>query len=1801
MALMLAATLFVGSVVFSSATQGAGAANDIEVPIGSGVLPEERNHSLIDFNSNKIVYGRNGKTMNQTYINYYLDSESADEIWYMDTDLYVGENPVKTPSFSDDYQYMWDMFSSNGRYYAHREVASVGGKGAIDTCLQFRYDPATDRSEERTHWGESDLSVMTQKFVSEKVVSSSSIDYVQTSYDYVEVSFDLFFYNPQACFVFGLENRYATKAATGPSFYLMVIDTDGKVYLRESSGSSSMEVASYDKEIGQLNVGEWNSFTVTFYPQVGTVGYYNYWISMNGEQLTNEGTTTYMSSWIDNASFLHKDTLLKFAMGGTETEPTAATYWAIDNIDFQTYDYLNEPAEGEANLPEMETEYVQNLVAIPESAITGNVETVPGSGEYSLMSGDAVGAYLHLYKSALEGLTYHRVNNDFSLDFKVYGSTPFKMQFYGATFDGPTSLVADQWNEIHLVFTVSNQNIVATLNGVQIDAEFFFEDEPVFAILPQYQAPEAEPAEGAETEPVVIMQIKDIRLEETIYRLKTETKPADQLVWDSNGFNANDVINMTDEFTVINGNVALQFDKVSDEASALDPNYQVKGSYENGSFKLTIIDGGFIVKGQKVDLLLYRQNGNPYLSGSRVADNFTITFKVFGNPAISLKLYGEEIAVSGLAADVLNTVTVKVEALPDGMQDKVTVNGVEHTLTRAENPVFSILLPENEEVQIQSMSLVEHIEKEVYFIKIDGQFAELSDARVNYLVYQWEKRYTISTKRPFEYGTVDRRAVRPVGEVQFDTDTYYHKHGVTVAGWGSTVTPAVACDVNYWMSNKSSLDANGNETNSYLMGYADIYMENAAVVTQMYAQGKDGKTGLHHTSGVQFNFFRADGVKSMKQDYVTEYFRATLSFWYDSVTFPDAGAEYRLGAENSYGDHTSDTDTRGSRYMTGQVMFRVETTDAGPRLIIPTDRYGYAVEGDAGYRLTADDNYMLSQATPSTDANGNTLINQTHVFVTNPLSELAACQQTGNLSFELQEGWNTLELEFKKVHSSTANDLRGNADGSTTTFEMNHHIFEVRYAVNGDYLYHTPEDKAYGNLFYFDNGLDPSSQHVYMQITAPLYSNGTELPSELERTKYKSLKLEFLSDQEIDVNSYEKGTDADDVIRYTDFVTNMIEDALAKREAEDILAQAIAGGDLNDIRRAQKALDDLNAIITKRQLSVSLSAKGAVSLMDINDRLVVEHKADNSTAEIFYPFAAGEINDVMTYDFSYYCGEVYDGDTSSSPTKAVQSPKLEVFVGDTVLMTIKENGSVYVGGKPVAECKTSGWNNLSVVLEKYNGEFLLTAYVNGEIVSFRIASGVDAIANVGVRTIGNTGDGCRFDDFAVSTTNIPTGVVYMHPITYVLGNGQMAYDPGVGYHVVGSEQALLPSVGMDNALFGGWYFDPEFTSKATQIRASYTKPVILYAKYNYVVSYDLPQDLKDQGVNAPRDTIAYGNITLPQITGVVEYWHANVNGQDVYVKGGETYNVSSNVTFMAVSGEGKAKAEFVLSVLNISFEDRYEIILESVKTANSLYANLTDAEKAEVQSYRDYLDQDVANELNARLALAEQYLALFAILADKNATYADRLAAYEAMDVNPYNGNTEGKTFRDFVDMTIPGVFEANGDLATHSRTLERAKEACIQLVLAVEGYKNAAATGKLSSMQAKFNYASLVSKAYNTATAPAIRYAVETYLALSMADFEGIVLRDTYEDNMKVIPTALDGDINAYLAAAKDILTGYNTIVEQVNNDMLGAHQVADSFTTGVFSAAENRVPAAIVALLDRCKEELEALLEQFKNAVAD
>ena len=1790
MALLLAACMLFGSTVFSVA------AEMDDVIIGSDILPESNVQSVIDFNNNQVAM-KNGKLIPQTVVKN-PESDGPDNIYYMDTDLYVTSDPTTgkplvQPANANDYQYKFDMFGGNGRFYAPREVsANVPGKSADDTCLVFSYDPAKDKSEQREgNWGASDLAILTQKFVSQKIPSSASkVTYVNLAYDYVEVSFDVFFHNPQGNFLVSLENDTNNESA---KFYLMIIDTEGNLYLRESSGSPSMDINSYDRKIGQLALDSWNTVTVTFYPQKGTIGYYDYWISLNGEELTRDGTTTYMSTVVDNASFLNQKTALKLTMGTGETEPTAKTYWALDNVTFESFDYLNEPDDVDTRLPQMDFALdSENVIDDFGDALAG--VSAEEDGSFTLALAENAAAHLHLYKSRLPALLYDRVNNFFTLDFEVYGNHPFSMQFYGVEFVMPAEgLAADTWNKVSLQVTISEYNtILVKLNDTYINGNFTFDTEPVFSVRPHWE-------EGVEGE----MKLQNIVLKEQVYKLTATEEIHEVDIWDSSFFSADSIINMSDKFTSVNGSPVLQFDQVSG-ASSRDPLFQVKGAYESedGQFKLSLSDGGFTVKGQKVSLLLYRKNGNAYLSSDRVSDTFTVTFAVYGNPAISLSLYGQPIPVSGLAADKWNTVTVSVVKASD-TEDTVSVNGIQDTALRAENPVLSILLPAGEEVQIKDIALKETVTKDVYYVSIGGQKIALSEARTNYLRYQWAKRFSANEVKAFEYGTVDRRAVRPVGDVQFDTDTYYYKNPVTIASWGSTVTPAVACDVNYWMNNKSSIsEETGLETNGYLLGYTTIYMEDSAVVTQMYAQGKDGKTDLWHTSGVQFNFFKQDGVKAMDQDYVSEYFRASLSFWYDSVTFPDAGAEYRLGGENSRKDDLTDTDTLGSRYMTGQKMFRVETTDAGPRLIISTDRYGVAKPGEAGYRTEADDNYMLTQTTPSKDANGNYRTFESHVFVTNPLAD-ALPEGESTLSVELQDGWNTLEMEFKKVHTATARDKRNNDDGSVTIFEMSHHIFEVRYIVNGDYVYHTPSDMECGNLFYFDNGLDPTSQGVYMQITAPLHSIGTEMPTELERTKYKSLKLEFLHDEEISVNSYEKGTEAEDVIRATDFVVNMEDDLRALAESEQAvekarkaLEEAQTKADIfacqNELRRVENAHSELVAAVNRRMTSVRKS--GNVTFVDRNDRLLIDHLEDGSVAEVLYAFEEGEIGDVMTFDFSLYRGLLFDG--SSAQTKDSTSPEVEVFVGNKVVMKIDPMGVVTTDGI-VAECKASGWNNISVALEKANGIYLLTAYVNGEIVSFRIVTDVEQIPFVGVRTKGDTGDACRLDNLAVSTTNIPTSLIYMHPVTYVTGEGQMATDMGEGYHIVGDKTEVFPTVGAENALFGGWYFDEAFTSKAKLVRASYTKPVTLYAKYNYLVSYTLPDSMADSEVKPPRSTVAYGETAIPQISGVVEYWYACVNGEDIYVKGGELYNVQSNVTFEGiVKGDGKTveNADFAVAVLSIDLTDRYENIAEGVKKAEALYL-LADPTHEQVVKYRNKLDTVIAEEMQAREDMARDYLALFAILEDKEKTYAERLEAYRQMDVYVYENNAEGKTFRDFVDMTVPGVFEANSDLATHSRSLERAKDACVELVLAVEGFKKAQAEGNITTMLQKFNYASLVSKAYDTCMLDLIRHAVETYDDLSLADFVDVVLRDNAEDKMKVIPTELlAGGITEYLSVAKDIIDGYNGTVEAVNGDMLGAHQVADSFTAGVYNASAEKAPAAIVALLDRFKEELEALLER-------
>ena len=628
----------------------------------------------------------------------------------------------------------------------------------------------------------------------------------------------------------------------------------------------------------------------------------------------------------------------------------------------------------------------------------------------------------------------------------------------------------------------------------------------------------------------------------------------------------------------------------------------------------------------------------------------------------------------------------------------------------------------------------------------------------------------------------------------------------------------------------------------------------------------------------------------------------------------------------------------------------------------------------------------------------------------------------------------------------------------------------------------------------------------------------------------------------------------------------------------------------NEYRRAEKAYNDLNATVTRRM--VYAKRLGDVSFVDRNDRLLIDHNADGTGAEVLYNFAAGEIGDVMTFDFSLYRGLVFDG--SSAATKDASAPAFEVFVGSEVLLTIDENG-VITTDSVVAQCKDSGWNNISVALEKMNGIWYLTAYVNGEIVSFRIVTGATEISNVGIRSKGDAGDAYRLDNLAVSVSNIPTSVIYMHPVTYITGEGEMSFAAGEGYHIVGSKQESFPTVGCENALFDGWYFDAEYTSKAKLVRASYTKPVTLYAKYNYLVSYAFPDSMAGSEVKPPRATVSYGDIAIPQISGVVEYWYAVVDGQDIYVKGGDIYNVHTNVNFMAVTAEGKAKADFAVAVLGIDMADRYENIAEGVKHAEALYAALSAEDKldAQVLKYRAVLDTTVSAEMADREAMAEAYLAYFTILSDKTKSYEERLEAYRQMDVYAYESDPDGKTFRDYVDMTVPGVFEANSDLATHSRTLEKAKDACLELVMAVEGYRKAQADGALTTMLSKFTYASLVTKAYNTCMTDLLKHAVETYENLSVADFVDVTLRDSAEDQMKVIPTVLlEGGITEYLAQAKSIIDDYNGTATQINSDLLGAHQVADSFTSGVYSGSpKHEIPTAVVALLDRLKEQLDAL----------
>ena len=332
---------------------------------------------------------------------------------------------------------------------------------------------------------------------------------------------------------------------------------------------------------------------------------------------------------------------------------------------------------------------------------------------------------------------------------------------------------------------------------------------------------------------------------------------------------------------------------------------------------------------------------------------------------------------------------------------------------------------------------------------------------------------------------------------------------------------------------------------------------------------------------------------------------------------------------------------------------------------------------------------------------------------------------------------------------------------------------------------------------------------------------------------------------------------------FTDFDADMQEDIESIQALKDIINNPNIPE--NERHAAKDKLAILEKEVMQRQLSVQTD--GDVKLINQNSRLIITHQgANTSVSEVFYDLATLSTGNARTFDFSFYKGKIYDEANGWALTDTT-APKVEVFVGGATVLTIEENGMLMAGGKALGQCKASGWNNISVVLERENenSPYLLTVYLAGEIVLFRgEMTQPDALSRVGIRSTGENKDQFRLDNLALSLGNIPTSVVYMHPITYVVGDGQMALNTEEGYHIIGKRKETFPTVGIEGAIFGGWYYDKEFTSKANFVRASYTQPIVLYAKYDYRVTFNLN---KEGQVNPP-DIISCGQITMPIVNGV---------------------------------------------------------------------------------------------------------------------------------------------------------------------------------------------------------------------------------------------------------------------------------------------------------------------------------------------
>ena len=1144
-----------------------------------------------------------------------------------------------------------------------------------------------------------------------------------------------------------------------------------------------------------------------------------------------------------------------------------------------------------------------------------------------------------------------------------------------------------------------------------------------------------------------------------------------------------------------------------------------------------------------------------------------------------------------------------------------------------------------------------------------------ADGRIALWVFRYEinaaKNRISLTPKAADFDTGDRRAVRPVGDVQFDSSTYYPGGTVSVNTWGTTVNNATLTDVTFWGTSKSGIgstatDEDGKEyivteeNNPYLLGEVLYDIEpDGAFVTRLATGGKDFRATF------QANLKRTDGVKNMREERVTEYFRYSFSIWYDSETFPDDGFYLYFTAPNA-----KDADGQKRDNFSGQMLLGVSNIDGKPYLVLPQNRFGqlYDEEGNSTLDLdaaspdglvrgvtgealkevlrdkvinnyrTGDKGGTLPCTVDGKDYSGTRGMNDQII----PLAYKAL---DGAVTFELEEGWNTIEMEFSYLGERKSNDLRKADDGTIDIPTVNglegeessykyavidgvtHVYFKVNIKANGEYVtYNDNPDDAHNADFVFDNGMNPCKDNTYMQGAAKLHSNGTETETQQERLKLKDFKLEFLSDAEIDVNCYEKGTDGSEILRCSAF--------------------------------DGKTTDPLTA------------AEGDVTFVRRNGALVVSHGSDNSTAEIYYAISE-LVDDRFAFDLSLYADYVdYSGNVTVAGRDRRKAPaSFDIFLGDCVVCSVDADGNVTnERGEVISRLKVRGYNDFSVVIEKIGGKYVLTLYVQGEIVAFRIDTAVTAagITTVGIRSKGDAGSSYLLDNMAAALDNIPSSLIYMHPVTYITGDGEMAYGGGSEeYHVIGRETTSLPEVASEEAVFDQWYFDEAFTSKANRIKASRTAPVILYAKYNYRVSYvtdgifTVDPNGNTKPIKTPVSATTYGTITLPNRTNV-SYWYALKAGDPsaaVYRKCGEIYDVTGNITFVAADARLAPVIDFILRVreleallvpdengrvtnyvdLEASVDVTGEALAALLPAGETLAGALLRLEnETNADTWASMLlsecTEDVGNAIRGaaivnelkyakstllaargviegKLSNAEAYLAEFRDgLANADRSYAERMASYEKLNAIL---DADGKTWRNRVDPTCPGVTDANEEIPTYKTTLDRARNAAVALIEAYETYLG----GNYSTRKERFEATKELLSAYDYCQKKADTALVQSYVPTAddfredTLDADGNIISTTYTIDITHLIDEGEGTMAVYFARVKAIFEEYNAAAEAVSADMTAATTIAavpanTLYKTVFGDTTPATVPMAIPAGIDDLRRRLNELFHPEENA---